>query len=81
MMQTSTNEVQMITDERTVTRMVREIGSLAAGGEHYQASTLERDLWVGVLEAIASGNAQAGYLAASALESRSIPFPRTAPIA
>lgn len=67
----------MITDERTVTAKVREIGTLASFGEHYQATRLERDLWEGVLEGIASGNAQSGYLAAAALESRAIPFPRT----
>lgn len=68
----------MITDVRIAERMVAEIASLAGGGEDYTATRLERELWDGVLEAVASGNAQAGYIAAAALETKKIAFQRTA---
>jgi hypothetical protein len=37
---------------------------------------MEQKLWEGSLEAVASGNAQAGYIAAEALDSKKIDFPR-----
>lgn len=67
----------MITDVRTVERMVAEIAALAAGGEHCTATRVERALWEGVLEGVASGSAQAGWLAAAALVTKEIDFPRT----
>ena len=67
-----------IYSEKQVQARVQEIGNLASFGEHYQATRLERQLWDDVLEAVASGNAQAGYLAAAALETKKIDFPRTA---
>ena len=67
-----------IYSDKQVDARVREIAAQAAGGEHYTATRLERQLWDDVLEAVASGNAQAGYLAAAALETKKIDFPRTA---
>lgn len=66
-----------IYSDKQVERLVNEIGVLAQAGEHYTATSLERQLWDDVLEAVASGNAQAGYLAAAALETKKIDFPRT----
>jgi hypothetical protein len=65
-----------IYSERQVEALVAQIAALAAGGEDYTAARLERDLWDKVLEAIASGHAQAGYLAAAALETKKIDFSR-----
>lgn len=67
-----------ITDTRTAKKMVEEIARLVSFGEDYAATRLERELWEGVLEAIAGANAQAGYIAAAALESKKIDFQRTA---
>lgn len=55
---------------------VAQIADLAWHGEHYTAARLERALWDDVLEAIAGCNAQAGYLAAEALKTKAIDFPR-----
>lgn len=65
-----------ITDVRTVERKVAEIAALAGGEEFFMATFAERDLWEGVLEAVAGCNAQAGYLAAAALQTKEIDFPR-----
>lgn len=78
MTQTGSPTATPITDVRTVERKVAEIAGLAGGGEHYLATFAERALWEGVLEAIAGCNAQAGYLAAAALKSTEIDFPRQA---
>ena len=45
-------------------------------GDPEAAHGAEDELWRGVLEAIATGNAQAGYLAAEALKTRDLDFPR-----
>ncbi|HEX8321670.1 hypothetical protein [Longimicrobium sp.] len=76
MTQTSKPTAAPVTDVRTAERMVTEISALAGGGEHYQATFLEADLWEGVLEAVAGGHAQAAYLATAALKSKEIDFPR-----
>jgi len=78
MTQTPSTEAPVITAVPAVQAKVREITTLAFHGEHYMATRVERDLWEGVLEAIAGCNAQAGYLAAAALETKKIDFPRTA---
>jgi hypothetical protein len=58
-------------------RAVLEIIRKAAGaGLFEQATRMEQKLWEGSLEAVASGNAQAGYIAAEALDSKKIDFPR-----
>lgn len=79
MTQTSTAQPVLVpifaVDE--VRQTVTYIRSLAAIGEYASATICERILWTRVLEGIASGTAQAGWLAAAALESRSIDFPRT----
>jgi hypothetical protein len=76
MTQTSKPTATPIHDGRVAERMVAEIAALANGGEHYSATFLEAELWEGVLESIAGANAQAGYLAATALKSKAIDFPR-----
>lgn len=63
----------------SVTEIRREVGLVAkavAAGDLVSASLLERGIWDGVLEAIASSNAQAGYLATAALETKLINFQR-----
>lgn len=69
---------QMITDVNTAKRLANAVGVQAQAGEHYTATRLERELWAGVLEAVATGNAQSGYLAAAAMTTAQIDFPRTA---
>lgn len=76
MTQTGTTEVTMLTSTTEVRRAVALIEESAKAGDFEQAHSLEDDMMIGVLEAIASGNAQAGYLAAEALKSREIDFPR-----
>lgn len=73
-----TQNITPITDVRIAERKVAEIAALAGGGEHFTATFAERDLWEGVLEAIAGCTAQAGYLAEAALKSTEIDFPRQA---
>jgi hypothetical protein len=81
MTQTSTPTAQPALDPIFAVDEVRQtvnyIRSLAACREYADAAICERTLHARVLEGIASGTAQAGWLAAAALESRSIDFPRT----
>lgn len=63
----------------SVAEVRREVGLVAkaaAAADYVSATILEHGLWEGVLEAIAGSNAQAGYLAAAALETKQLPFPR-----
>ena len=66
----------MITSVTEVQRALTTIESAALSGQYATARGLERELWEGVLEAIASCNAQAGWIAAEALKSKAIVFPR-----
>lgn len=58
---------------RTALDGVREA---VAEGDFEKAHGRERDLLIGALEAIASSNAQAGYIAAEALTVTEIDYPR-----
>lgn len=63
----------------SVAEVRREVGLVAkavAAGDLISATLLERGIWDGVLEAIAGSNAQAGYLAAAALETKQLDFQR-----
>jgi hypothetical protein len=64
---------QVIDVERAVANLER----LVEAGEYQAAEQAERDIWEGVLEAVASGNAQSGYLAAEALKTKDLDFPRS----
>jgi len=75
-MTTQSSEVLMITSVDEVRQRLNYLRSIAAQGAFEQARVLERTLWDGVLEAIASCNAQAGWIAAEALKSKEIDFPR-----
>lgn len=55
-----------------------DLNRMAQAGEYATATQIERDIWEGVLEAVATGNAQAGYLAAEALATKQMGFPRVA---
>ena len=59
-----------------VKRVNKMIKDLAEGGEIYMATDLERKLHTAVLESVAGGNAQAGWIAGEALNSSKIPFKR-----
>lgn len=63
--------------EGQIKAQVALINSAVRNGDFRQATLLEQFIWEGVLEAVASGNAQAGYLAAAALDTKKIEFPRT----
>lgn len=76
MTQTAAHSAPAIYSDKQVQARVLEIARVASFGEHYQATSMERALWDDVLEAVASGHAQAGYLAAAALETKNIEFPR-----
>lgn len=76
MTQTESNRIAPITSTTEVRREVSRVAELAERGEYTWAAVLERNLWEGVLEAIACCNAQAGWLATEALKSKDIDFPR-----
>lgn len=59
-----------------VRRAIENLKRLADAGEYAEATQLEREIWAGVLEAVATSNAQAGWLADAALTTRDISFPR-----
>lgn len=75
MMQTS--KPPMISSVSEVRSYLATIEINAQVGNNERATHLERALWEAVLEGIASGTAQAGWLAAEALKSQTIDFPRT----
>jgi hypothetical protein len=81
MTQTSNPELPPAIDplfsESEIRHTVSYVWSLVALGDYADAAEVERTLHTRVLEAIASGTAQAGYLAAAALETRKIAFPRS----
>jgi molybdate-binding protein len=68
----------MLTSVTDVRRAVAQVQRAADELDYERAAGYERAMHEAVLEAVASGNAQAGYLAAAALESRDIDFPRGA---
>lgn len=76
MTQTGTTTAPMLTSTTEVHREIALIAKAVRAGDFTSARILETRMTEGVLEAIASGNAQAGWLAAAALESRAIEFPR-----
>jgi hypothetical protein len=76
MTQTLSTEAPIIYSDRQVDARVAAIAEAVRVGKPMAARNMERQLWEDVLEAVASGNAQAGYLAAAALESKKIDFPR-----
>jgi hypothetical protein len=76
MTQTLSTEAPFLPTVPEVERVVAQIRSAVEHGKPMAAANMERAMWEGVLEAVASGNAQAGYLAAAALESKKIDFPR-----
>jgi hypothetical protein len=77
MTQTST-AIEPVTSVDAVRQRLAYIASLARQGDFEDATVVERALWEGVLEAVAGCNAQAGWIAAEALKSREIDFPRWA---
>jgi hypothetical protein len=76
-MTTQSNEVApMITSTMVVKNMIELVKTYAEAGAFEDATRVERELWEGVLEAVAASNAQAGWLATAALETKKIEFPR-----
>jgi hypothetical protein len=75
--QTAAPDVPIICTERQVQDRVARIRRFAEVHKDFPyAAKLEKVLWEQVLETIAGGHAQAGYLAAAALETKKIEFPR-----
>lgn len=68
--------VPAICTERQVKDRVALIADEVINGRYTLAAHLERELWADVLETVAGGHAQAGYLAAAVLETKLISFPR-----
>lgn len=62
---------------RDVRLALENFSRLVGQGDFAAATVAEKDIWEGVLEAVATSNAQAGYLAAEALRTRDYDFPRS----
>lgn len=75
-MTTQSTATTPIFDLAEVRAQVQQIEALVAQRDYEAAHGLERQLWDSVLEAIACGTAQAGYLASAALVTKEIDFPR-----
>jgi hypothetical protein len=65
-----------LTSVDAVRKSVAEVRRVVDTGDFEKAHGLERNVLLGALEAIASSNAQAGYIAAEALTVTEIDYPR-----
>jgi hypothetical protein len=68
--------VTALTSVTDVRRALAEVQAAVDEGDFEKAHSREREVLLGALEAIASSNAQAGYIAAEALTVTEIDYPR-----